>query len=93
MLADELNGNCGCASLVERLDPDLDRPILPILHHYAPRLTAYLAILDVLLRGSAARIERDLDRFIAVRAIDGSGCLRGPIAKRKVSIQRVFFVG
>jgi hypothetical protein len=49
------------SSLIQRLDPDLDRPIFPILHHYAPRLTAYLAILHVFLRGSAARIECDLD--------------------------------
>jgi hypothetical protein len=79
-------------SLIERLDPDFSCPILPILDVDRPRLTAHLAILDVLLGRSPAWIKRDLDRLIAVRAVDHRRGFRGSIAKGKLGIDRFFFV-
>lgn len=86
MLADERN------SLVQRFHRNPSRPILAVLHPDAPRLTADLAIFDVLLNGSPTRIEGDLDRLIAVWAINGGCCFSRSVAEGEVGVLR-FFVG
>ncbi len=49
--------------LIERLYADFSRAVFTILHAHAPRLATDLAVLDVLLRGSATGIDRDLHRI------------------------------
>jgi hypothetical protein len=79
--------------LVERVHSDFSAPVLRVLNGHRPRLTANLAVFDVLLRCSPARVERDLDRFVAIRAINGSCGLCGSIAQREIGVKRAFVVG
>ena len=80
-------------SLVEGFHADFGGSALTILNPDAPRLAAYLAVFDVLLHRSAAGIEGDLNRFIAIRAINGGRCLSGPVSQGKLRFHLVFVVG
>lgn len=64
-----------------------------VSHRHLPRLAAHRAILDVILRRAAARIEGDADLLGAIRTRDASLEIGGSVAKRKVGVQWVRFVG
>src|SRR4051812_28352133 len=67
--------------LVERHDTDRRTSILAVIHGYRPRLAAHFTILDVLLRRSAAGIDRDLHGFVAVRTVDCRAGFGGAVAE------------
>ena len=58
-------------------------PVRAIPYAHGPRLTAYLAILHVVLRSATTGIEGDLDWLVAIRAVDGGCCVGGSITKRE----------
>ena len=78
--------------MVERDQIYLRTSISVVLKVDQPGLAAHLAILDVLLQWSAARIDRDLHSLVAIRTVDGRRGFRGTITEREVSIQ-IFVAG
>ena len=56
--------------MIEWRDGYRSRSVAGVTDFDRPRLTANLAVLDILLHVSASRVERDLDRRAAVRTVD-----------------------
>ena len=59
----------------------------------APRLTAHLAVFDVVLFVAAPWIERDRILFATIRTHDGPNGVRSAVAKWKVAVEVEFVVG
>src|SRR5687768_1553790 len=74
------------SSVVQWIDGDA-RGAAVVLHGHTPRLTTHRAILDVLLRRTAAGIEGDRYLFGAVWAQHGRREISGTVAKRKVVLE------
>src|SRR5512147_2652932 len=75
------------AAVVRGLDAHVGAALGVVAHEHAPGLTAHLAVLDVLLRGPAARIERDGVHLAAVRAAHVPFGVGGAIAEGELRVE------
>ena len=60
-----------------------------IMQYDLPRLTADRTVLDIGLRGTAPRIERDVRLLCAIRALHRRADVGGAISERKVIVDHV----
>lgn len=79
--------------MIEGRHGDLGSAIRAVRDRDAPRLTAHLAILDVLLAGAAAGIDCDDDRFATVWAAYGCFRVCRAVSEREISIERGLQLG
>jgi hypothetical protein len=72
--------------VVARIHVHVGRAIVVIAHGHEPWATTDVAILDVLLMRSGTRIEGDLDRLTAIRAVHLTDEIGDAVAERKLLI-------
>lgn len=78
-------------SRIGRVHVHLRSPIAAVSHVHQPRPAAHLAVLHVLLIFAATRIERDLIRLSAMRAVNDRLRVRPPVAEGELRLD--FVVG
>ena len=74
-----LEMNVNCAGIIVR-------------DEHPPRLTADLAILEILLRGATTGVNGDFVFLATIRTVDGGCSIHRPIAEGEVVVERVVTV-
>jgi hypothetical protein len=78
---------------VERTGRDDGAAVVAIMYRDAPRLTADLAVLHIVLLVATAGIERDRILFATVRTHDGPNGVCCAVAEGKVAVEVEFVFG
>src|SRR5580765_8223693 len=80
----ERRSSSSTSGIIGRVEVNVNGARTVVRDLYSPRLAAHLAVLNVLLRGAAPRVDANLVLFSAVWAHDMGHRIGGPVAEREV---------